>query len=103
MPRAPLSIEEIIIPMSQNTMNAVRRLGYSKDQMTAHGFKGMASTRLNAKWAAGIQTPSSVQLHKRMMSGALTCTQPNTGPSPPDIHVENFRRCKDEKEMAATR
>ena len=26
---------------------ALRRLGYSKKQMTAHGFKGMASTRLN--------------------------------------------------------
>jgi integrase len=35
-------------PMSENTLNAaLRRLGYSKAQMTAHGFKGMASTRLN--------------------------------------------------------
>ena len=34
--------------MSENTLNAaLRRLGYSKNQMTAHGFKGMASTRLN--------------------------------------------------------
>jgi integrase len=34
--------------MSENTLNAaLRRLGYSKKQMTAHGFKGMASTRLN--------------------------------------------------------
>jgi len=34
--------------MSENTLNAaLRRLGYSKVQMTAHGFKGMASTRLN--------------------------------------------------------
>ena len=34
--------------MSENTLNAaLRRLGYSKTQMTAHGFKGMASTRLN--------------------------------------------------------
>jgi integrase len=34
--------------MSKNTLNAsLRRLGYSKEQMTAHGFKGMASTRLN--------------------------------------------------------
>jgi len=34
--------------MSENTLNAaLRRLGYSKQQMTAHGFKGMASTRLN--------------------------------------------------------
>jgi integrase len=34
--------------MSENTLNAaLLRLGYSKTQMTAHGFKGMASTRLN--------------------------------------------------------
>ena len=33
---------------AENTLNAaLRRLGYSKKQMTAHGFKGMASTRLN--------------------------------------------------------
>jgi hypothetical protein len=34
--------------MSENTLNdALRRLGYSKEPMTAHGFKGIASTRLN--------------------------------------------------------
>lgn len=35
-------------PMSENTINAgLRRLGYSKDEMTAHGFRSMASTLLN--------------------------------------------------------
>lgn len=35
-------------PMSENTLNAaLRRLGYSKDDMTAHGFRAMAATRLN--------------------------------------------------------
>ena len=35
-------------PMSENTVNAaLRRLGYSKDEMTAHGFRAMASTLLN--------------------------------------------------------
>lgn len=34
--------------MSENTLNAaLRRLGYSTDEMTAHGFRSMASTRLN--------------------------------------------------------
>lgn len=34
-------------PMSENTENtALRRLGYDKDTMTAHGFRGMATTRL---------------------------------------------------------
>ena len=35
-------------PMSNNTVNAsLRRLGYAKDEMTAHGFRSMASTILN--------------------------------------------------------
>ena len=36
------------VHQGDSTLNAaLRRLGYNKDQMTAHGFKGMASTRLN--------------------------------------------------------
>jgi integrase len=35
-------------PMSENTVNAaLRRLGYSKEEMTGHGFRSMASTILN--------------------------------------------------------
>ena len=35
-------------PMSENTLNAaLRRLGYTTEQMTAHGFRAMASTLLN--------------------------------------------------------
>lgn len=35
-------------PMSENTVNtALRRLGYANDEMTGHGFRGMAATRLN--------------------------------------------------------
>ncbi len=40
-------------PMSENTLNAgLRRLGYSSDEMTGHGFRAMASTLLNesGKW-----------------------------------------------------
>lgn len=40
-------------PMSENTLNAaLRRLGYASDEMTAHGFRAMASTLLNesGKW-----------------------------------------------------
>jgi integrase len=39
-------------PMSENTINAaLRRLNYGSDQMTAHGFRSMASTLLNeAGW-----------------------------------------------------
>ena len=35
-------------PISENTLNAaLRRLGYGPEQMTTHGFRAMASTRLN--------------------------------------------------------
>ena len=42
-------------PMSENTVNvALRRLGYSGDEMTAHGFRSTASTLLNesGKWSS---------------------------------------------------
>lgn len=43
-------------PMSENTINAaLRRLGYDKDTMTGHGFRAMASTRLNEMgWAPDV-------------------------------------------------
>lgn len=40
-------------PMSENTLNvAFRRMGYGKDEVTAHGFRATASTLLNesGKW-----------------------------------------------------
>ncbi len=42
-------------PMSENTLNAaLRRMGYSQDEMTAHGFRATASTLLNESglWSA---------------------------------------------------
>lgn len=47
------SIRTCARPMSENTLNAaLRRLGYTSDEMTAHGFRAMASTLLNesGKW-----------------------------------------------------
>jgi integrase len=41
-------------PMSENTINAaLRRIGYAGTEMTAHGFRAMASTLLNesGKWS----------------------------------------------------
>lgn len=42
--------------MSENTVNAaLRRLGYSGSEMTAHGFRAIASTRLNELgWAPDV-------------------------------------------------
>ena len=48
------SIRSPLNPMSENTVNAaLRRLGYTGDEMTAHGFRAMASTLLNEsnKWS----------------------------------------------------
>jgi integrase len=42
-------------PMSENTLNAaLRRLGYAKEEVTAHGFRTTASTLLNemGRWSA---------------------------------------------------
>ncbi len=48
---APLlfpSVRTASRPMSDNTVNAaLRRLGYSKEELTGHGFRSMASTLLN--------------------------------------------------------
>lgn len=42
------SLRSAASPMSENTINAaLRRLGYDKDTMTGHGFRALASTRLN--------------------------------------------------------
>jgi len=49
------SIRTRLRPMSENTINgALRRLGYTTDEMTAHGFRAMASTLLNesGKWSS---------------------------------------------------
>jgi integrase len=42
------SLRSVDRPMSDNTINAaLRRLEFSKDQMTGHGFRAMAATLLN--------------------------------------------------------
>ena len=48
------SISNFHRPMSENTLTgALRRLGYTGKEMTAHGFRAMAATRLNEmnKWS----------------------------------------------------
>jgi integrase len=43
-------------PMSENTINtALRRLGFTKEEMTGHGFRALASTTLNELgWAPDV-------------------------------------------------
>jgi integrase len=44
------SIRSVKKPLSENAMNsALRRLGYAKDEMTAHGFRATASAILNER------------------------------------------------------
>lgn len=44
------SLTSKVKPISENTLNAaLRRLGYSQTEMTAHGFRSMASTCLNER------------------------------------------------------
>lgn len=46
-------------PISENTLNAaLRRLGYNKDEMTAHGFRSMASSQLNEM---GLWNPDAIE------------------------------------------
>lgn len=47
------SIRTLSRPLSENSLNAsLRRLGYSKDEMTTHGFRALASSSLNEQgWA----------------------------------------------------
>lgn len=42
------SVRSPVRPISENTINAaLRRLGYTSDEMTGHGFRSIASTLLN--------------------------------------------------------
>lgn len=42
------SVRSFVRPISENTLNAaLRRLGYSKDEATTHGFRATAAVRLN--------------------------------------------------------
>lgn len=53
------AIHSVHRPMSENTINcALRRIGYSKEEMTAHGFRAMASTLLNE---SGLWHPDAIE------------------------------------------
>tara|TARA_B100000678_G_scaffold290613_1_gene303997 strand:- start:8096 stop:9328 length:1233 start_codon:yes stop_codon:yes gene_type:complete len=47
------------LPMSENTVNAAfRRMGFSKDEITAHGLRSTASTLLNE---SGLWNPDAIE------------------------------------------
>ena len=46
-------------PMSENTLNAAfRRMGFTKDEVTAHGLRATASTMLNE---SGLWNPDAIE------------------------------------------
>ena len=53
------SVQSRSKPMSENTLNgALRRLGFSKDVVTSHGFRATASTLLNE---SGNWSPDAIE------------------------------------------
>jgi integrase len=54
-------------PLSENTLNAaLRRLGYTKDEMTAHGFRATASSILNE---SGLWNPDAIEAQLAHVEG----------------------------------
>lgn len=67
------SIRTKVRPLSENTLNAgLRRLGYTSEQMTSHGFRAMASTLLNesGKWSADAIERALAHGHSDKVRGA---------------------------------
>ena len=53
------STRSVLRPISENTLNAaLRRMGYGKDEVTAHGFRATASTLLNE---SGLWNPDAIE------------------------------------------
>ena len=70
-------------PMSDNTLNsALRRLGYSKDEATAHGFRSTAAVRLNemGRWNADAMSGSS-RIRRQTKCAGHIHMPPNSGVS----------------------
>ena len=64
-------------PMSENTvLAALRRLGYSKEEMTGHGFRAMASTLLHEKgWPSGVIELQLAHAEKNSVKAAYNHAQ----------------------------
>ena len=64
-------------PLSDGTINAaLRRLGFDKDTMTAHGFRAMASTRLNEiGWAPDVIERQLAHVEKNKVRAAYNRAQ----------------------------
>ena len=67
-------------PLSENALNsALRRMGYSKEEHTAHGFRTSASTILNERFPAMGEVIEVRLLTSKKTKFAGRTTGPNTG------------------------
>jgi integrase len=75
------STRSVLRPLSENTLNAaLRRLGYGPDQVTVHGFRTTASTRLNEMGRWNPDASSGSWLIKKMTTSAEpTCMERTFG------------------------
>ncbi len=66
------SLRSTAKPISNNTVNAaLRRMGYTKDQMTGHGFRGMASTLLHEQgWSSDVIERQLAHTERNKVRGA---------------------------------
>ena len=64
-------------PISDNTLNtALRRLGYTKDEMTSHGFRTIASTLLHERgWHTDIIERQLAHIERNKVKGAYNRAQ----------------------------
>lgn len=71
------SIRSASRPLSNNTMNAaLRRMGYTKNEMTAHGFRAMASTILHEQgWPTDVIERQLAHTEKNKVKGAYDHAQ----------------------------
>jgi integrase len=65
-------------PLSENTINqALRRLGYTQDQMTSHGFRSTASTLLNesGRWSPDVIEKALAHAEQHQVRAAYNRSQ----------------------------
>ena len=71
------SLRTVTRPISEGTVNAaLRRLGFSKEDMTGHGFRTMASTLLNEQgWHPDLIELQLAHAERNKVRAAYNCAQ----------------------------
>lgn len=71
------SLRSTARPMSNNTVNAaLRRMGYSKDEIVGHGFRAMASTILHEQgWPSDVVERQMAHTERNKVEAAYNHAQ----------------------------